>query len=370
MRLLGLVPVAAGAAFLAGSAAADPIPIPPVTVPTVTVPTVTVPLPAPTPPPPTAPVPLPAVPTLPQPVVTATAPVQTTAGSATSTLPQVGASAAGTASSGSAAAGSPAGAAGASGGSSTSSPSAASGPRADQFHSSRTWIGTTGSKRRRTTTLTFVLQQPGRVIFTVNQVSPACVGLGHFSAAGHAGLNRIRFAGVVHGRQLGPGTYRISIRTAAGRTVRRITLVVVDGPAPSRDELQALRVSNTCHGGGTTGSNSTTSSGAIAGAASATPLGPQQLPKPKTAAAGLAPPPGPNLHSGVLGSSVEKTARALEPLLIALLALSIVLLGLAALPREAVPGPRMHDTLARHRLELATVGGAALVAVALAFLLT
>jgi hypothetical protein len=71
----------------------------------------------------------------------------------------------------------------------------------------------------------------------------------------------------------------------------------------------------------------------------------------------------------VLASSVEKTARAIRPLLVALLALAILLLGLASLPREAVPEPRMHFLLARHRVELAGLGAAALVAVALAFLL-
>jgi hypothetical protein len=85
-------------------------------------------------------------------------------------------------------------------------------------------------------------------------------------------------------------------------------------------------------------------------------------------AAGLAP-HGPNLHSGVLASSVEKTARAIRPLLVALLALAILLLGVASLPREAVPEPRMHYLLARHRVELAGLWAAALVAVALAFLL-
>jgi hypothetical protein len=87
-------------------------------------------------------------------------------------------------------------------------------------------------------------------------------------------------------------------------------------------------------------------------------------------ASGVPVPTGENLHSGVLATSVEKTARAIEPLLVALLAASIVLLGLASLPREAVPGPRVHDALARHRLGLAALGTAALVAVALAFLVT
>jgi len=81
-------------------------------------------------------------------------------------------------------------------------------------------------------------------------------------------------------------------------------------------------------------------------------------------------PPTPDVHTGVLATSIEKTARAIEPLLVALLAASILLLGLASLPREAMPGPRMHDALARHRLELAALGATALVVVALAFLLT
>jgi hypothetical protein len=88
----------------------------------------------------------------------------------------------------------------------------------------------------------------------------------------------------------------------------------------------------------------------------------------QVAAEGLAP-HGPNLHSGVLASSVEKTARAIRPLLVALLALAILLLGVASLPREAVPELRMHYLLMRHRVELAGLGAAALVAVALAFLL-
>jgi hypothetical protein len=197
------------------------------------------------------------------------------------------------------------------------------------------------------------------VVVTVDEVSPACAGVGHFSVAGHSGLNRVRFAGAVHGRRLAPGTYRISIGTASGRVVRRATLVVVGGSAPSLSELRALRTANVC-GGDAAATTATTS-------ANTSPLAPQKLPRPNTEAAGLGPTRGPHLHSGVLASSVEKTARALQPLLIALLALSILLLGAASLPREAVPGPRVHDALARHRLQLATLGAAALVAVAIAF---
>lgn len=52
-----------------------------------------------------------------------------------------------------------------------------------------------------------------------------------------------------------------------------------------------------------------------------------------------------NSHSGVLAASLEKTAEALRA------------------------DPRLHDLLARHRVDLAGVGAAALVAVALLFLL-
>jgi len=239
------------------------------------------------------------------------------------------------------------------------------------------WIGVTGSKRRQTTTLTFVLQRGGRVVFLVNQVAPACTSVGRFVRLGHAGLNRVRFDGVVRGRQLTPGTYRIAIRTARGRVVRRVTLVVVGGSAPSTDELRVLRSANTCPVG--TAAATAANGMSTFGAAGASGSGDSQQPPQAQAvsgqdgesgqAAGLAP-PTPDIHTGVLATSIEKTARAIEPLLVALLAASIVLLGLASLPREAVPGPRMHEALARHRLELAGLGAMALVAVAIAFLVT
>lgn len=211
----------------------------------------------------------------------------------------------------------------------------------------------------------------------MTQVSPSCAGIGHFSVVGHAGLNRVRFTGKVHGRRLAPGTYQISIRTASGRVVRRVTLVVVGSSAPSGDELQALRSANACPDVTTTAQIAFAAApfvsggvaGGVAGVESTAPLAAAKVPQ-NPAAAALLPTKGPNLHSGVLASSVEKTARAIEPFLVALLALSILLLGTASMPREALPGPRLHDALARHRLELAALGAAALVAVALAFLLS
>ena len=51
-----------------------------------------------------------------------------------------------------------------------------------------------------------------------------------------------------------------------------------------------------------------------------------------------APAQGANTHSGaVLGTTIAKAARAVQPLVVALLALAIVLLALASLPRMAPP---------------------------------
>lgn len=199
-------------------------------------------------------------------------------------------------------------------------------------------------------------------MLTVNQVSPACLEIGHFSVAGRAGLNRVRFGGAVHGRPLTAGTYHISIRTGAGQVVRRVTLVVVDGAAPSQDELRSLQSANTC---GTVAGTATTSTAQPPSEAT----GPgTPTPVSQHGAAQSVVPPAPSLH-GILGSSIAKTARAVRPLLVALLGLAIVLLGVASLPRAAVPDPRMQDVLARHRIEVAGLGVAALLAVVLELLL-
>jgi hypothetical protein len=164
-----------------------------------------------------------------------------------------------------------------------------------------------------------------------------------------------------------PGTYRISARTAAGRVVRRITLVVIRGSGLSPAELRSLRAANTCAAATQSASTSATS-GSFAGG-SATPA--QGLPRPQAPnlSSGLGAPP-PDLNSGVLGASVAKTARAIRPALVALLAIAIVLLGLASLPRLAIVDERYNDLLARHRAEIASLGAVALVAVAISFLLS
>jgi hypothetical protein len=313
MRAAVVAAVLAAAGLLASHALADSVPVP--TLPTVTVPTPTV----------QVPVPLPTIPTVTPPVVTA--PVETpTAG--TPALPSV-----------QSAAGSVAGST--TGGGSESSPS-----------SSQTWISTTGPKRRRSTTVTFTLTHAARIAFVVRQVSPTCRVTGRFTVRAHAGRNKIHIPKRLSRRLLQPGTYRIYARTAAGRLVKKVTLVVLAGGAPSAAELAAARTANVC---GTTTR--------LASAKPATPSG-GGLPS--------ASPPvqGENTHAGaVLATSIERAARAIRPAVIALLALAILLLAVASVPPLAAPNSRASYLLASHRAELAGLGAAAFVAVIVAFLL-
>jgi hypothetical protein len=72
----------------------------------------------------------------------------------------------------------------------------------------------------------------------------------------------------------------------------------------------------------------------------------------------------------VLGSTIERTARAIQPWLVALLAVAIALLALASAPRLAgAHDRRVNELLVRHRAEIAGLGTAALLAVVIAFLL-
>jgi hypothetical protein len=111
---------------------------------------------------------------------------------------------------------------------------------------------------------------------------------------------------------------------------------------------------------GTTGASNT--SGATAGQALESSLTPG-LPSASGPGAGT------DTHTGgVLASSVEKATRAVRPLLVTLLGVAILLLGLASLPQMAVPESRAGYLLVRHRVEIAGLGAAALLAVLITFL--
>ncbi|MDQ2967278.1 MAG: hypothetical protein M3R37_03045 [Actinomycetota bacterium] len=215
-----------------------------------------------------------------------------------------------------------------------------------------------------------MLPRAARVVFVVKQVSPVCRIAGHFAVKGHAGRNQIRFPGRESNLQLDPGTYRITARSRAGQVVQRVTIVVVEGGAPTRDQIVAARASNVCTpagrlaaaAGGATGASNTSN------VASSPHETQGSLSSGQPSASG--PSAGGNGQSGaVLASSVEKAARVVRPVLVALLALAILLLGVASLPRPALVDSRANELLARHRPEIAGLGTAAFVAVVIAFVL-
>jgi hypothetical protein len=246
---------------------------------------------------------------------------------------------------------------------------AAQSPKAQRLRSSRHWIGIGGKKERRSTTLTFVLSQAGKVVFTVRQLSPSCRTVGRFTVHGHTGLNRFRFAARIGRERLGVGTYRITANTAAGRSVRRVTLVVVDGAAPTPSDLIALRSANRC--GAANGIASTAAVESSGASSSGVLAGSEQVDgsfsggQPSASAFSSSGPPD---AGGVLASTAERTAQGVRPALVALLIAAIALLGLASLPRVGVTEPRFDDVLVRHRLEIAGLGAAVLIAVVVAFL--
>lgn len=381
MRSAAVMTVLVATGLLAGAAAAQTVPIPPVptvTIPTVTVPTSPVAVPAPpqtspAPPPrvaPTSPVaaPLPTIPKLPTPALPAPTSIQdattTGAGPTALTVPVVSSGAKSTLASPSTLGGGSAGSA------STPSGRVSDPPTVKRLRSSRRWIFTTGPKGRRVTTLTFMLPRAGRVIFFVKQISPVCRVAGQFAVNGRAGRNRVRFPGRASKLQLDPGTYRITARTRGGRVIQRVIIVVVDGGAPSRDQIMAARAANVCIAAGRLAGAATGSTGAsnTRNVSSSAQAVQRSFTPGQVSASG--PAVGVNSHSGaVLASSIEKAARVVRPLLVALLALAILLLAVASLPRQALADSRANELLAQHRMEIAGLGTAAFVAVVIAFVL-
>ena len=361
MRFAAVTTVLVGAGLLAGHALADTIPIP--TVPSVTVPGVTVTAP-------TATVTTP-VATATTPSATVSTPSATVAAPKTSTPAPPASSVQAPLSSqpGTVVPATPAGSgqsvavSGSSGGSpgSSSFESMAAGPgrpAVERFRSSHSWIATSGPKGRRVTTLTFVLPHAARVVFVVKQLSPICKITAHFAVNGHAGRNRIRFPARGSKLQLDPGTYRITARTRAGRLVQRVTIVVVKAGTPTRDQIVAARAANVCTEVGALAATSGSAGASNTGSPSSSPQDVRGAGQPSAS--------GPS--EAVLGSTVERAVHAARPLVIALLALAILLLAIASLPRPALLDSRANDMLTRHRIEVAAAGTAAFVAVVIVLL--
>ena len=196
------------------------------------------------------------------------------------------------------------------------------------------------------------------------QVSPVCDVAGKFVVHGHPGLNRVRFNGKLHGRQLGPGTYRIDARTRGGARVLHVTIVIVR-TVPSASELRAARHSNVC--GATLAAEATMTSAGFT-AVSQVLHGPAKTSIVRNQNPSGTGPQGRRSSAGPF-SPARVSENATNPLVVAAFGLAAILLGLAALPQGAVPDPRLNDVLVRHRIEIALAGAGALAAALLALAL-
>jgi hypothetical protein len=230
--------------------------------------------------------------------------------------------------------------------------------------SSRQWLSQTGSKSQQTTTFTFRLARKARVIFTVFEVSPACRLAARFAISGHAGRNRVRFNGRVHGRALPAGTYRIRARTIGGASLLNVLLVIADKPL-SPAQLARARATNVC---ASARALATQESGELLAAPANGGNGSRSSEIARNQNAGPAS-SGERRSAAAPFSPARISHNATNPVVIAAFALATLLLGLAALPQTALPDPRLTYLLARHRLEIALAGSAALAAGLLALAL-
>jgi hypothetical protein len=143
----------------------------------------------------------------------------------------------------------------------------------------------------------------------------------------------------------------------------RVTVVIIESGIPTPTELETAQRSNVC--GARTALASSGLSGPGPSAASRQDPGGGLVPK-KRASSGVAGETHTQASPFSLGN-ISKTVR--NPLVVIALALAIALLGLAALPKAAIPDPRLTDLLAQHRVEVALAGAAALAAAIVALAL-
>ena len=219
------------------------------------------------------------------------------------------------------------------------------------------------------TTIVFRLANRTVVRFTVIRVHPTCERIGSFRVRGHAGVNRVKWRGRLNGRPLAEGTYRLLLRArGAARDVAALNLVVVHGKPLSVRELREARNANVCGRMSTVDGEATET--ALRGAAtpptddSATPSGSRG--KPPLAEAGGTIGRGAKTLGTRFAKAVEDS-DSVHPLVWAALALSLLLLAIAAVPSERlmrVGG----EALAYKRLEVALAGTAALGAALLMYL--
>jgi hypothetical protein len=217
----------------------------------------------------------------------------------------------------------------------------------------------------------FRLARAGRLLFTLQELWPACRHIATFRARGRHGVNKVRFRARTGAKALQPGTYLLVARRPDGRVVLRVRLVVVRSGKPSRRQLAAARQADACAALAAVTELATAPAAAIGRVASGESA---NLAAPSSGVMRVAAPPAvPRSHpsSGVLGvaKSLSPTPTKVPFLVLALIGLAIILLGIGALPRSAVPAGAVGALIARRRFEIVSAGMGMLVASVIAYLL-
>ena len=230
---------------------------------------------------------------------------------------------------------------------SSSGDSSAPPPTVTHLRSSRPFLVLHGPKARRFSILVFRLRHGGRVRFTVVEVFPLCRVVGHFTVRGHAGVNRFRFNGRVHGKPLPGGTYQIGLRARRGRLFR-VTIAIFDSAVSSPSLVAAAKKRNVCGAATSFSAALGFDLGAVEGRSAAAESSSSRVSHHV-------------LGVDVTGVAPQKllTEIAKSPFGTVALGLAILLFGLAMIPEAATPGPRTADLLARRRSAMILAGGVA-----------
>jgi len=187
----------------------------------------------------------------------------------------------------------------------------------------------------------------------VVEVFPLCRVVGAFTVRGHVGINRFRFNGRVHGKRLPAGTYQLGLRTRRGRLLR-VTVAILDSVG-SPSAVAAARKRNVCGASTSFSFSFSPSLGFV-----------PPVVEGRSAAAGSSSSPAAHHVLGVDVTALAPPVLAKEigknPFAFVALGLAVLLLGLAAVPQAAVPGPRTADLLARRRSVMIVAGGLAVAA--------
>jgi hypothetical protein len=238
--------------------------------------------------------------------------------------------------------------------------------------------------------ITFRLRRAAVVRFRIRQEAPRCVVVGSLTVRGHAGRNRLQFAGRYRGVALPPGTYTLTghafrngrvtplgaatvVIVAEGETETRPQRTTCSSPGDGVDPAAAaaLLADSQARGGSGSGDGAggTASDDNEGVAASVERTANEGRDRRSSQAAGAG-----NDDEGtgqpLLGvpNPFDEAPTWVQPLLLVALAAAILMLLLAALPATAVRPATAAPVVVRRRTEFALVGAAILGVVAVAAL--